>query len=779
MACADQADGGGIDTVTITATHSRDTTVINSTSPIQVIDGDELRSTGAGSVAQALQYLVPSFNFPQSESNARIVPTGASLRGLAPDDTLVLVDGKRRTENAVVKNSTGIFHGSMAVDLNVIPTSAIERIEVLTDGASSQYGADAVAGVVNVILKKESKGGGASATYGVYTDKGEQSANLNTWKGVALSGNGFLTLSADTNYADYTDRGQADMRQFYFSGDSREATANRTIGKDGSPRLKNAALLANGGFDVNDVASVYFQANYALADIWANYGVLRPQDNNNVRSIFPDGAGIVQESNNEDIHTLNGVKFDLGGNGTVDVNVRYGRSHEIEYRHNTLNATLGALSPTNLRIATRTNEQTETGVDYTREIPTSFFAKPSTLSSGIVFRHEAYDLEAGETASWINGGATIVGGSSNGLPAPIGPGVRPDEAGSYSRNVYGGYAGLENHLTDDLKLNLSGRSENYDDVGVANSGGVSARYQVVKPVAIRSSFDSGFRAPALGQIGMAGSTSQPQTNGTVLYTRTVPTNSGIAKALGFGDLRPETSKNASVGLVTQPTEKSLITVDAYQISIKDRLAPTDNISGTAVKNILNQYGYSGISVVRVFTNVGDLDTRGIDVAGKTKVDLDKLGSLTLNAGYNVNWNEVTKVNAAPAQLSALGLTLNTDSVTKLLKHGSPRDKLLLGADWHYEEWGMNAQLVRYGRVLAVNLNNVAAQDYWLDPQWVFNLNGSYELSRGLKITLGARNLFDTYPNSVTFGTATYSKYAIQSPDGYNGRQVYLRLDYVF
>jgi iron complex outermembrane receptor protein len=400
------------------------------------------------------------------------------------------------------------------------------------------------------------------------------------------------------------------------------------------------------------------------------------------------------------------------------------------------------------------------------------------LSAGIGFRREEYELKAGEPLSWVVGDQPILDGPKAGQASPIGPGIRPDEAGEYARNVWGGYLGIEGDLTEKLKVGLTARRESYSDFGLTDTGKLSVRYDFTPTFALRSSLSTGYRAPGLGQIGFATSTTQPQSDGSILYTRTVPVGSPIANALGFPDLEPEKSKNVSAGFVWQPTSNSYLTFDAYRIDIDDKLIPTDNISGPLVRKILTDAGYGATSVVRVFTNAADTSTKGFDLAGKARFDYGTFGKLDLSLGYNVNVTKVKKLKSAPGLLG--DLSVNTPVVTKLLEHQSPRSKIILGANWALDDWRAGVTATRYGSVKHIDLNNIESQDYWLDPQWVVNVHTSYDVTQDFTVTLGANNVFNSYPDrSPWFSATSPPTWSMITPDGFDGRFVYTNLSYRF
>ncbi|WP_437882346.1 TonB-dependent receptor domain-containing protein [Pseudomonas sp. LRF_L74] len=774
------ADSPRLDTIIVTGTRRSDTTALDSAAPVQVVTHEQLVSTGATNLNEALMTLVPSFSYPQEmpTSSGNLNVKGATLRGLAPEQALVLVNGKRRTPNAVAKSQSGPLTGTQPVDINTIPLVAIERIEVLQDGASAQYGSDAIAGVINIILREAGDGGSLTAEAGKYFDEGDGlRRRLGGWKGFSLPGDGFLTLSFDGDSGEQTDRSKDDPRRWYFTGDSRESSFDRGQFVTGTPEHDRYSLLANTAFNVSEQLRLYGYLNYAYYKTLGTNSPTTARDDGNVRSIFPDGVQTRNGTENHDLAASFGALLGELYGGQLDLNASYGRSRAQEYWEDELNATLGDDSPVGFVTGTRINAQSNLTADYVRELFAGRAAGPLTLSGGVAYRREDFELRAGDYLGWVDGGVAILDGPNAGDAAPSGRAVSKADEAEYAREVFGAYLGAEGNLTEKLSLGATARVENYSDFGSTWTGRLSGRYQFVASFALRGSLSTSYRAPSLGQIGITSSSSSADSSGNPVYKKIVPAQSAIAQALGFPQLEPEKSKNISLGLVWQPDPFSSLTIDAYQIDIDDRLLLSDDFTGTLVTNLLTASGYSGISSLRVYANAADTRTRGVDIAARRWFDLGSRGRLELSAGGAIVRNEVKKVFSAPGVLAAAGIDINSAYTVDVLEHGYPQDKIILGLNYDLAKWGVRLAAVRYGRTK--NVNSDTSQNYWLDPQWVVDAALSYDFSDSLSGTLGAKNLFNSYPDEPPYVVNSINRYSSFSPAGFNGRYLFTSVTYDF
>jgi len=778
-----------LDQVVVLGTHRTDVTALSSSAPVDVIDSQQLERSGATTLNQALERLVPSFNFPQSGGTGLSAWNGkaASLRGLSPDQTLVLVNGKRRHASAYVKVQEDWGYGSQPVDISTIPVSAVDHVEVLRDGASAQYGSDAIAGVVNIVLRKDDSGGHFSTQVGQYSKGDGLSREVNGWKGFKLGDDGFLNLSFDGTLNNPTDRGYPDTRQYYFNGDSREASADRDKiwGASGMHKFN---LAYNGEVGLTDQLRAYSFGTFGRTFNEVKLLYVRPQDNGNVRSIYPDGFMPDLTVRQDDVASTIGLKYDLGEQGRFDLSATYGQNQQQDWISDTVNASLGAASPTHFYNGERINAQSVLNLDYTRDLSFSALNNPVTLSAGVGAIEDRYQLKAGDTASWINGGQPVIGnpvldGAGIVTPAPPGAqaysGLTPGDESNSSRHSYNAYLDLESQFTDKFQAGLAVRQEHYSDFGSATTGKLSTRYDFTPQIAVRATASTGFRAPALGQQ-YTSSTSLTFYGNDVFQSRTLPVSSGAAQALGASDLKAEKSRNLSAGLVLRPSHNSDLSIDAYQIGIVDRITPTQNLTGNYVQSILSAAGYSDIASARFFTNAMDTMTRGVDVVGHYRPELSVPGKLELGLGYSKTKTTITHIAPNPAALAGTNLVLIGRQIQGLIEDASPDSKLVLNALYNWEDWDINLSGVRYGRYTYTHATNPAL-DQRMSPQWVTNLDIAHHFTDSLTVSVGGNNVFDTHPDKLLPANRSrgVSKYTSLAPDGFNGAFYYLRASYDF
>ncbi|NWB28654.1 TonB-dependent receptor [Pseudomonas gingeri] len=753
-----------LDRVIALGTRRNDATALTSAAPVDVLTSEELKQTGATSLNQALFQLLPSFNYPQNQSATRGQnPKGASLRGLAPDQTLVLINGKRRHASAVVNISGGVpFIGAQPVDLDMIPLSAIDHVEVLRDGASAQYGSDAVAGVVNIVLKERDTGGQLNTQLGKYSQGDGFSKTADGWYGIGLPGDGFLTLSFNSlnNRPD-------DIGDKYIAD-----------GREQDPRWGGAGrnkynLVANAEVGLSDQWRLYSFATFGQDTSVNNTPPLLAGNPNNVAAIYPNGTIPKYRYRYEDGALTVGSRYEDASLGRFDLSATYGRDTHDELAYNTVNPSFGANSPTKFDVATLINEQTNLSLDYAKDLDVDWSKHPLTVSAGIAYRNERYRLEAGDADSYSFGGINGVQ-----VGAVQASGLTPDDAGTYTRNVGGVYFGLENQLTDKFQFGLAGRTEHYSDFGSATTGKVSARYDFTPQVGLRATVNNAYRAPTLGQIGTSWTTTtNVDINGNPVLTRMLPADNPAARALGAQPLKPEKSTNFSLGLVLRPTDQASLTIDAYQISIRDRLLYSGGISGPRAEQILQAAGYGQYTWAQFMTNAADTRTRGVDIVGKYNLDLQQYGGLTLTAGYTKAKTIIERINSNP-----YGFDVLTREARGFLEHGYPEDKLVFGATHRYGPWTVALNETRYGEYRKYAASQANAQyDQTFSAQWTTDLDVNYAFSKQLRLSVGANNLFSSTPDDFNkqLRQTPGQQYSYLSPAAPEGAFYYTRLSYDF
>lgn len=768
-------DATTLDQVIVTGTRVVDRTVAESTAPIDIITTEALTSTGTTELATALGRLLPSLNFPRlaiSDGSDAVRP--AQLRGLSPDHTLVLVNGKRYHTGALVNVNGTQGRSSAPVDLNTIPVSAIERVEVLRDGASAQYGSDAIAGVINIVLKNSDHGGNVGARYGKYSAGDGKQANVLGDAGFKLGADGFMHLAVQGDQQDNTDR----ARPFLGAVTPTSAPRGRVVQRQGDPAVDSYSGSYNAQYALDDALTLYSYGIHTKRDTLSN-GFFRPAgDARNIPSIYPNG--FLPQINNvsTDYGFVGGLRTLTPGGTNIDFSYTYGTSELTFDIKNTLNRSLGPTSPTQFYAGALEVRQHILNLDFNKLLDWGL-EFPLTLSYGVEWRGDIFEQSPGEPLSYALGPFANIPG------AQVFAGFKPSDGGEFDRHNFSAYAGLEGDLTDKFSAGIAARSENYSDFGDTTTGKVTARYAFTDAVALRGTVSTGFHAPSLQQQFFQSTATNfivlppPQGNTPFdIVTFRVTNPAGIA--LGAEPLRPEKSTNYSLGLVLQPIDQLYITIDAYRIKLEDRITLSENLTSAAVRNYLNANGFPGVGGGRYFTNAIDTTTDGVDLVASYGWKLDS-GSLDLTAGYNYTTTRIDRVAPNPATLAAIdpnALRFGRVEIGRF-EVGAPRDKYLLGGLWKTGAWEFSSNAVRYGEITVRNAN--PAQDQTFAPKWTLDLAATLRLDRW-SFTLGGDNVLDEYPDEVVFANSTGGQLPYQSsasPFGFNGAFVYGKIGYAW
>ena len=810
-----------LEAVAIIGTRGEERTVVSAPVPIDVLNATEIRQTGRTETAQMIQAVAPSFNFPRTsigDGTDHMRP--ATLRGLAPDQTLVLINGKRRHAGALVNLNGFVGRGSQPVDLNAIPASMIERIEVLRDGAAAQYGSDAISGVLNIVLKSRGPGeitttaGQYVTTYNRKDDiawpakyEGERkvtdgkSAQFAVNKGATFGESGYFFGGLEVRDRGETNRTLPDYRtQFAGILAARNSEAARINHRQGDAYLHDVSGFVNAGTTLASGVEAY-----AFGGVSKRYGDAagfwrRSLDDRTLRNLYPDGFLPVIQSDIWDGSLTAGLKGALSG-WQWDLSGVYGQNAFAYTVTHSANVSLGPNSPTTFDAGKLRNGQFTANLDLFREVDAPW-SRALKIAAGAEFRRDAYTITAGEEASWKNGNAPVIGPDGQvkmrtatdtlrGAPgAQVFPGFAPADAGAHSRSNVAGYVDLESNLLDRLLVSVAGRAENYSDFGSTVTGKVASRLEIARAFAIRGAVSTGFRAPTIGQEFFT-STATNFISGIPFDIKTLAATSDAAKVLGATPLEPETSRNLSLGFVLEPLRTLSFTVDAYRIDIDDRIVLSGNFTQTKVQDLFRQNGFPGIGGARYFTNAIDTRTKGVDVVGSFGYRFPNTGILKLTAGYNRNETEVTRVSANPPQLAGFESTLFDREQRARIEVGQPKDNILLSGSYGLKALTLNAQTHRYGEVTAYSAagptNAFGPLDQTFGAKWITDASISFSLRERYTLSVGADNLFDVYPdrnNNVgdtagftNGGTANFGifPYAGISPFGFNGRYIYTRL----
>ncbi len=792
-------------TVVVTGTRVANRTALDTASPVDIISADTLKTTGSTELNQALSVALPSLNFPRptlTDGTDTVRP--ATLRGMAPDQSLVLVNSKRRHTSSLVNLNGSIGRGSAAVDLNTVPSAIVKSIEVLRDGAAAQYGSDAISGVVNVRLRTDRTGGEGTITYGAHISEYDllnaaapagatwtgpnsrkrtdgQTTTVSAWKGLPLGETGYITIAAEYKDQNHTERSGYDMRQLYAkvngAYDPRELTINRFDAWYGDPEMQQKTVFVNVGNNLSPDVKVYGWSSYQLRDARSAGYFRMPQDSRNVQSIYPDGFLPIIAPTVEDFSAAAGMSWALG-DWDLDTSLVYGQNGMNYDVQNTLNASIGPTSKTNFDAGGFSYNQLVYNLTGVRKFDVGGLASPLNVAVGTEARREGYELHAGEPDSWRNGGVILPSGVPAASGAQVFPGFRPANASHKSRTAIGVFVDVEANVTDKLLASAAIREEHYNDFGNNLSGKLAGRYDFTKNFALRGAVQNGFRAPSLQQQSFT-STSTNFVNGIPYEITTFTPNDPVAVALGAKPLKAEKSTNFSLGAVMRFAPVSL-TVDAYRINVRDRIVLSENLLSAAVRNYIVSQGFIGVGGGRFFINGVDTKTEGVDIVASMPWNAGAAGRFDFTLAGNFNHTDVTKVPTT-AQLAALDpAPVLFDRVNVLtLEKGQPKNKITASANWKLNQWGVTARATRYGEVLSPGTTE--AFDFTLKAKTIVDLEARYAFTRQFSLAVGADNLFDQYSETLppALNTTSNTPFSNYTPFGNNGRYVYARANYSF
>jgi iron complex outermembrane receptor protein len=777
--------------------------------PVDVISAEEIEISGQTEVNQLLAVAIPSFNASHqtiSDGTDHINP--ASLRGLGPDQVLVLVNGKRRHPSALVHVNGTFGRGTVGVDLNGIPTAAIKRIEVLRDGASAQYGSDAISGVINIVLEDQTdallidvQGGGTGE------GDGEQ-LKVDANYGFSIGDNGYFNVAGmylDRNRTDRSDPWTGDI----FPGIEGTSATDAELARIGMTRRdfsmktgQGEALVGmgfwNSVYPISDNAEVYAFGGLSHREGFATGFYRLPNSEARVvPEIYPNGFLPQINPKINDAHISGGVRGSRNG-WDMDFSVTHGRNSFLFNVENSNNASIGASSPTTFDAGELKFEQTVGNLDIVRLIDTGGAVKSASLVLGGEYRLENYEIAAGQDESWQlgNGGdepgvdfVTLPSGQPKDPGSQVFPGFQPTNEVDRFRTSIGGYIGLETELSEQFLLDVGGRFENYSDFGSTQTGKIAARYQVTPEVGIRGAVSNGFRAPSLQQFWFNNVSIQfLSTPDGLEPTRVLTSNnaSPVTKAFGVPDLKDETSVNISAGVTVRPQPNLSITADFYRIDIDDRIVLTSRFDSgdPIVAQILQPFERDGVGAAQFFANAVDTETQGVDfvVSYATQVGL---GTLDLSGSLNFTDTEVKRTNVpaemaqifAGGDLDAVRSTLFNREERNRLESALPSEKFNLSARYTQGPLSLYGAMAFFGEIEYRPTNS--DNDETFGAKTIFDMDLSYEIAKGVRVAFGANNLFNTFPDehqkdaNLSNGRFVYSRRVTQF--GSNGGFYYGRI----
>jgi iron complex outermembrane receptor protein len=756
-----ESPDAAIDSVIVTGTREANVKARDSSAPIDVLPAAALEATGATDLRDALERVLPSLNHAAFGGDYGALTDTVQLRGLSPDHVLILINGKRRHTTANIYADQGPLQGSAPVDLDLIPLSAIDHIEVLRDGAAAQYGSDAIAGVINIILKSADHGGNITANAGNYYDGGGVTAGGGADVGTGLGDDGFLHLSADYRHHNHSIRSGTDTRTGVVDNDI-----------FGDPEVERESVAYNAGKSLaGDAVEVYSFATYAHRDGQSYENYRLPTI---IPTVYPHGFSPQATIDENDYGATLGIKGDQLLGWHWDLSSTYGGDGDGLGLINSGNPALAAAgtTPTSFHIANFNITQWTNTLDLVRPFEVGL-ATPLSVALGGEWRRETYKIRPGDPASYEDGGAQ----SEQGLS--------PVNAGAYSRSNSAGYVDLAAELVPHWQVEVAGRFEHYTDFGNTTSGKLSTRYDFTPRFALRGTVSNGFRAPSLAQefyaaLGVSPTGASGQ----------IAAGSPAAKALGAGTLQPEKSVNFSVGAVTEPLDGLHATLDAYYIRITNRIVDGGSYAGEQAIDALEANGVTfppGIDPADVtavfFSNGADTKTYGVDLTVDYLSDFAEFGTVNWDAAVNYNRTLLTRLG-----LDGNGNPLLDAAQIADLTSTSPESKIIVGGIWKQAGWIASLHEIRYGKSVSLDQYYTGPDAFSIttfydsvnQPKYVTNLELGYGWSH-LQWVLGANNLFNIYPKELPpaqryLGTGLYDGY---TGVGINGGYYYTRLTYSF
>jgi len=820
-----------VERIAVVGSRGAPRSVADSPVPIDLIGAEELAKGGNTNMLELLKGTVPSFNVHENPiSDAASLVKPANLRGLSSDSTLILVNGKRRHRASVIALlGGGINDGAQGPDISVIPNAALKQVEVLRDGAAAQYGSDAIAGVMNFVLKDDADGGSLSTRYGSYYEGDGDTFEVSGNVGLGLSDDGFANLTFQYKTADATSRSvqRPDAAALIAAGNTEVSSLAQVWG---SPEVEDdLTVFGNFGLDLGNDREAYMFANYSERNIRGGFYYRNPHTRGGVYSAdggetlligdiaqsegaartcqevaITSGNVLTQQNyidnvaNNDNCFSFNelipgGFTPNFGGNiidtavtfgtrGELDSGVMYdvsgsvGRNQSSYVIYDTVNASLGEETPRDFAPGKHTQLEKSFNVDVSKDFEVdaieSFF-----VAGGYEWHSESFEVTAGDVASYTAGPFTDQGFGigSNGFP-----GFKPSAAGVFSRQNYAFYVDAEAQITEDFLIGTALRYEDYSSFGDDINYKLSAQYSITDDLSLRGSLSTGFRAPTVGQANY----SNVQTNldgGVLVDSALLPATNPVAMQLGASELTPEESKSVALGLVWTLGDVFL-TVDAYQIKVEDRISQSQKyelsdddkvaLKADGVPNV------DSIQQVSFFTNDFDTTTSGVDVIANYSTDLFD-GDTKFSLAYNYNKTEVDSYTEVTG-----------DFKVSRLENDLPKHRATFTWSQSWEEVSFLLRGNYYGEYQGVHVDYDATINQG-KAALTFDAEVSYFVNDAITLSIGAQNLLDQEATKVNFteeGAAACGGcsnnqwggvYYETSPFGFNGGFYYAKATYNF
>lgn len=744
--------------------------------PVDTLSADDMAATGQTEVGRMLQVLAPSFNFSSSSiSDGTDALRPATLRGLGPDQTLVLVNGKRRHQASLIHINNSVGRGTAGTDMNAIPAIAIKRIEVLRDGAAAQYGSDAIAGVINIQLKDDAEGGMFGVSGGEYTEGDGRTTNFDFYKGFTMGSDGYLGISVNYRDREATTRANpqgvclyggcvdTDGNGFVEPAPGNEQREVNSISRDpfriGDADSEQLAIVANAAFGLGD-GELYSFITYSGRDSQSGAFNRNPAGSG---AALDDGENVVVDgflphinAEIDDFSFNAGYRIDFDDDSSFDISYTSGRNAIDYVTSNTINYSLvnelnfgQGLSDADIRAQIPRSAYAygleltldTVNLDYRTTIGDVFVAIGSEI------REDEYEITPGEEYSYrdfdsVDGVALYPQNASGGTQG-FG-GISPANAVDESRRVVSFYADAEYEVTDNFLLNGAVRYDDYDGFGDTTNFKLAGNLGVSDRVRLRGAVSTGFRAPSMQQLYFNNISTQ-FIGGVPIETGTFRNDSLLANAIGIPDLTEEESTNLSIGAVFDVSDNWNITIDVYSIEIDDRIVISNNLGfglSPALDAALTAAGAGG---GQFFLNAIDTETEGVDIIS-TYSDISLAGgNMSVTFAANFTDTEITRIFSNTPTLGSI----SPDDIfggfqPSVIETWQPEDRMSLTGNWVRDRWSATLGLQRYGEYTTVDSGS---QTY--GAEMLVDLRASYEMDNGLTFFVSGQNIFDTTPDEVT------------------------------
>lgn len=762
---APSADG---DVIIVTGTRDARRTKFDTLAPIDVLSSEAIDSSVSDDLSDTLAQLLPSFNvqrLPAADGLAFVRP--ATLRGLSPDQTLVLLNGKRYHRSALLGT-----RGAQAADLASIPNLAIKRIEVLRDGASAQYGSDAIAGVINIILD-DRPGMDAYGQFSQYYEGDGTSYRTGGQGGLALGDRGVLVFTGEFSKSDATSRTRQRPDAEDFQAANPDLDVPNPVQRWGQPDLRSVRGAVNADYEIADGATLYAFGTVTSGEGVTDFNWRNPAGTGNVynpspafpgfsfTSIYPAGFTPRFGTEYDDYQAAGGMRGELSDAFTYDLSVSLGRNRIDYTMRESLNASLGPDSPTSFYIGRLRQNEFNLNADFVYRLPIGT-AEPANVAFGAERRKETYAIREGDPASYAigPGAASGLAPNSNGFP-----GFSPLNAGEWSQTSYAGYLDVEVRPAEMLTLGAAGRYEDFSAFGDTFNYKLSARLEPVSGIALRSTYSTGFRAPTPGQLNAVNTTQGLDTTTLQIFNRgRLSPSDPIAIALGAKPLKPEKFRTLTAGLTFQSDVGLSGSIDLYQIKLRDRFGQSATFGVPAELPNPQQF-----TAVTYFTNDFDTRTRGIDAVLTYARDIGR-GKADINLAYNYNQTKVTSGTSA---------AIANETQRILFEDRLPKHNATASLGYAIGGFSVQSRARYYGPWTDVSGNAGGEIFQRFGSMVLFDLSASVQLNEHLTIRAGAENIFDAYPDEATNQAVRGLIYSRNAPYDTDGGQYYVRLGITF